>query len=210
MGVGLIQLYGGTSKQQCWDFGVSQVGGAVLVSDGHSIDDVGVCVAEDAIQGDKGRCVSGDNNGRPSMRNFGRWFIRSCFMLPIFLCVFGWVWSMGHLNSLSYGSNNFYVSCDSFHGRVYLVGIHPRFAFEEGWTWRVMDDKSFLPLGHWYDVLCFEFQKYINGGNWRLNVGLPYWFLIVLAALALFYVWRKTRAKVTAITFPEKVKGGSE
>src|ERR1035437_4189762 len=118
-----------------------------------------------------------------------RWIIRIIFILPILLCVVGWVWSGTHFSRIEYGVyGHWWIACDLRYGVV-----------------DVMVARSGVDGGGWYCVT----RPYPNARFWPVNsifgfgyygpshkVVMPIWFLIFLFSLVLFFVWRKTRPKI--------------
>ena len=134
-----------------------------------------------------------------------RWFIRCLFMLPILLCVGGWAWGRMYNGYVRFTHDGSWIGCVQSDG-VIGVGVGGRFGLPNGWNhevalrdglrhfWRPWPDPAFLGFRishHPQDM-----------GGWYC-LSLPYWFLIIVFSLVLFFVWRKTRPKLNPATaFP--------
>jgi len=129
-----------------------------------------------------------------------RWLVRSVFILPLLLCLFGWGASGWRAAVMNYARTGLHAECRIEWG---IVDVY----WERG-------DIAFLPEGiECYTVPLTEvrfwstrpgyhlgFALYWNSGFGELAV--PYWFLILLFGSVLFLVWRKTRLRKTYGAFP--------
>jgi hypothetical protein len=146
---------------------------------------------------------------------FKRWLIRSVFMLPLLLCVTGWVWSMGHDTVFGYERGGHEVYFQNWWGE-FNIGYEVRsksFPEEELGCYRYEWPETFLVFPESaYDTSFGGFgyntrnqtDSGITTREWIVIV--PYWFLILPFGTILFFVWRKTRLKIDPRrAFPVKV-----
>ena len=159
---------------------------------------------------------SSDGDSSPSRYNtvmFKRWAIRGVLVGLLLLCLGGWGWSWVHFNSLSYGHRGYYVACYSKPGRVELVGGYSQAVTEEGWEWVGYHRKYYGSYDLWFMAqvppIIGKPRNMVFADEWTWNVSVPYWILSGVFFLALLYVWRKTRHKLSAATaFPVETTGG--
>ncbi|MEI8196438.1 MAG: hypothetical protein WCI73_11055 [Phycisphaerae bacterium] len=146
-----------------------------------------------------------------------RWIIRCLFILPLLLCVVGWVLSGWYDLGAGYGCYRKHaVGCvlepgcvgmgwwrgSSQEGWFCNVGTHnPSF-----WLPEYLRSHSFLGfVVYHYEVISF------TSGFKFYSVYVPFWFLILLSAAVLFIVWRKTRPKNQQLrAFPLEVKASGQ
>ena len=144
-------------------------------------------------------------NGGQTMKR--RWIIRSFFIGLLTLCVAAWGWSYyyEHLVFLKHGSNSLGLGQSNgtwIAAWATYSGGHEGLNFE---TSRNTDD-----LSEWlgrqsmvYSFLGFFISKDRSSSTQLFVVGVPFWFLTILAAVSLFFVWHKTRPKPNPATaFP--------
>ena len=136
-------------------------------------------------------------------------------MLPILLCMAGWLWSVSQDGSILYFNHGRSVRCDSLWG---VIGIRwstnnlTSYGWEKDvipeeahfWPGRNPDSQSFLGLDFRYFQFGTGHSQFGTGDLYVLDV--PYWLLIVVFSTVLFFVWRKTRPKPNPKTaFPVEV-----
>ena len=142
---------------------------------------------------------------------FRRWFIRSCFSLPILLSIVGWGWSVGQSATVRYYHAGYVVACTTNWGVVRLWGgaTDPR---ETWWPGPLSKVVYTPPLAHFLipnDSHYFLGFGYLSRSDYHF-ASIPYWFLIIVFSLALFFVWRKTRMPNPATAFPVEVKASGK
>jgi hypothetical protein len=141
---------------------------------------------------------------------FRRWLIRTFFLLPILLCVAGWLWSGFYASWLSYSQDGKYVECIPLSGVLVLEwgwDSRPRDrwqseAFQQARTqlwqsrfWLQPRQGAGIPAY----VLGFSFD---HRAHWYC-VAIPFWFLILAFSALFFLIYRKTRPKPSPDTaFP--------
>ena len=130
-----------------------------------------------------------------------RWFIRICFMLPILLCVVGWVWGATRFAHIMYVHSGHWVACGPSSGFVNVAfGQNPRKS--DGWEWSVIPQSArFGPGGTPY-FLGFSFRHILASDMYMYMFGVPYWFLLIIFSAVLFVVWRKTGKPKPGRAFP--------
>jgi hypothetical protein len=111
-------------------------------------------------------------------------------MLPILLCVVGWVWSTNHDVSIERVRNERVVSLSTQWGSIGYVdyGDSIRYVGMEGWHFRMIQCPARVFPDNSIEFLCFS--------DWDPRARAPYWFLILVFSIPLFIVWRKTRSKI--------------
>jgi len=150
-----------------------------------------------------------------------RWLIRSLFILPLLLCVVGWGWSMWHQGRIRGSHGNYFFVGATKYGVIELeCGRWPVFpgsrtewgydslpwglaAFPEHWPGlppNVCECRSrpfaFMGLRYWY------YARGIDGEYDSRWLQVPYYLLVLLFGLVLFFAWRKTRPRTTYGAFP--------
>ena len=140
---------------------------------------------------------------------FRRWLIRSLFMVPILLGLVGWEWSAGHSGEVWYQHDDLRVGGATGWGVLGVGTIDSRsgmFGAEpDGWICKVspMAEIRFLLPNNSNVILGFGYGSMPSSHQ----VEVPYWFLIVIFSVVLFFVWRKTRPKPQGGAFPVEVTG---
>jgi hypothetical protein len=136
-----------------------------------------------------------------------RWLIRALFILPILLCVVGWVWSGTHFSWTKYSHEGSYVACTASRG-VICVKFDGR-GTSNGWACGVDSrDAHFWPVDYpdSRSYLGFRFACFDEMARYDYLFAVPFWFLIIVSSAVLFFVWRKTRPKINPKTaFPVEV-----
>jgi len=140
-----------------------------------------------------------------------RWTIRSIFVLPVLFCAVGWLVSAHYFITVSYFPRGQGVLFGTYSGIAYLWfrpsngvshGWHISCSRNAGWTyWPPKDLNLFLGFGHFYekgDPFWGTMRSYT----------FPYLLPLVIFSAFLFFVWRRTRPKLSPATaFPV---GGAE
>ena len=127
---------------------------------------------------------------------FRRWLIRCCFMLPVILCVFGWICSGMHWHRIAYWHDGYEIGCTSESGAI-DVTVGWAGDVKDGWeTSSSSQDANFWPSDSYYSYfLGFGYASgrvWYPQTNWH-GFAIPYWFLIFLFSAIFFLAWRKTR-----------------
>ena len=128
------------------------------------------------------------------------------FMLPILLCVAGWVWSGAYCASADYVTDRsdadhaigYYASLTSMWGEVGL-GIGRNAGSEYYWNYGVERVPVFYlwPRQESGVFLGFDFTRTSNPPDgWYYSFSISYLFIIIFLSVILFFVWRKTRPKL--------------
>ena len=148
------------------------------------------------------RYLDRSDNGDGAMKR--RWIIRVIFMLPILLCVVGWVWSSTHNGVIDFSRDGRGIELASSYGAVTGVLDLDAEKWHDGWyrTVRPIPGVHFWPEGT-FGLRSFLGLTYFSnkaGSNFYIDV--PYWFLILIFSAPLFFVWRKTRPLVKGRAFP--------
>jgi hypothetical protein len=149
-----------------------------------------------------------------------RWFIRSIFILPILLCVVGWGWSVNHAGGIAYQGSENYFGCITYAGKFsvcYEPDLRQNFGWN-WWAWRQTPDwgESDLSSNDNPEIANdnvkiafagFRFEKGIFGSEATEQYlgSIPFWFLILIFSISLYFVWRKTKPKIGA-AFPVVIK----
>ena len=137
-----------------------------------------------------------------------RWLIRYVFMLPLLLCVVGWAWSGTHVGWVRCIRGGHWLECYTASGAIFVdTGWGNPAA--NGWLCgiRVTPAVSFWPGSKLPFASFLGFS--LNYGAWEgqhyFRCGVPYWILISLFALALFFFWRNPKQKKPGGAFPVEV-----
>ena len=140
-----------------------------------------------------------------------RWVIRSMLILLLAMCVTAWVGSYWALGISHYGRTWDGVLLED--GRIGIVQFNSIFNFNgvPGWDWGkhrgVMDWTIWDKNRDTYAALKFSYSSSVI--HW--GVTFPLWFPTLLAALLLWFIWRKTKAKPIGGAFPvEPTKAGEK
>jgi predicted small integral membrane protein len=144
-----------------------------------------------------------------------RWIIRNFFIAVLLLCVGAWAWSYLYLGGISYRRGQLLVFAAN-HGELWIRWV------ERGWgpdgvsvsydpvpEDYAMSEKYIRSYPRTKYFLGFFTSKDMNSFTGReRQAGIPFWFVTSVLAIALIYVWRKTRPKPNPATaFPiETVK----
>src|ERR1035437_5317203 len=151
-----------------------------------------------------------------------RWIIRSFFIGLLLLCVGGWVWRAYYDGTFQYGRGALSekatsVKCLIWRGQIDVMFIQNDGQFlDDGWQSNVTEAHTqFWPSDDFrtsHYGLGFAIghvnNKFTGQEFWEL--GVPFWFLVVVSSLTLWLVWRKTRAKAKARAFPVELAKPSE
>ena len=165
------------------------------------------------------------------------WIIRCMFMLPVLLCVVGWVWSGTHLAGIGYWRDYHATNLNIEKGGI-SIEQHEILAGsqKDGWScgvrsiirdgsefseeptyWpRVGEDRTFTRFFFAREVggcetfttiVGFELDRSFGGPPW-FSFFVPFWFPILVFASVLIFVWRKTRPEPNPkMAFPVEVGG---
>ena len=126
-----------------------------------------------------------------------RWAIRGLFVLPVVLCVGGWLESCHDEDAFGYDGtpSGFYVASQG--GSLALVyrqtPVSPGWWFER----QYFRERTVIHTGDRY-FLGFGYVRYPKSG-W---FAVPYYFLVVVFSVFLFFVWRKTGKRKPVGAFP--------
>ncbi len=145
-----------------------------------------------------------------------RWLIRICFMLPILLCVGGWVWGFARYDYvIRFHDNNYFVEVGSGTGAICIRqggDMRADASHPEAWLCGEREsDPRFWPTQAPTDVLDFS-----GFHAWGLSIGkaherwrgvvyilmVPDWLLLIVFSAALLFVWRRTRPRQPGRAFP--------
>ena len=144
-----------------------------------------------------------------------RWFIRICFMLPILLCVGGWLWSSTHLTIVGYGHGDREAYLGTRAGTLqfaWLMGYA-----SPGWesTNEPLNSPEFWPSKEAWggaSFLGFVYRHIDHPPHFIRIFAVPYWFLIVVCGGVFTWVCRKTGKPKAGRAFPVELaaKGDRE
>ena len=126
-----------------------------------------------------------------------RWLIRGLALTVLTLCVVAWVGS--YWSSIALYNKDFEITLSR--GRVLCALDGPSATTDL--EMRVKDSYDWSEWDRRVDVWFFGFTA-----DYRAEViqwTIPLWFPTLLAALVLWLVWRKTRAKPVGGAFPVEV-----
>ena len=149
-----------------------------------------------------------------------RWFTRIFFMLPILLCLAGWLWSSTHLTGVygQYADRGVYLGTASGTLRFEWVAGETTPGWK-GWVSinEPLDPTAFWPSKEADDATLFdpEGSTWLLGFSYRdrdstlavpglhfRGFGVPYWFPLVVSGGVFAWVWRKTRKPKPGRAFP--------
>ena len=143
-----------------------------------------------------------------------RWVIRIIFILPILLCIGGWVLGGTHSTALQYGFRQRYVLLSPLSGTLETSFgwlDRPTSILLPGWNYRSAPQPANLRSNwrsYWpgniegsHNFFGFRYRhSTISGQDWTLAV--PYWFLLLVFSANLYVVWRKTGKPKPGRAFP--------
>ena len=134
-----------------------------------------------------------------------RWFIRICFMLPILLCVGGWIWSATHLGIISIGHAGHWVEWQASQGGLSVTWGTGEGRFN-GWYCGGGDrayEAHYWPTNSSRYYLGFLYGYYAKkDGSSVSYLEVPFWFLIIVTSAILYLAWRKTAQPKSPPAFP--------
>ena len=134
-----------------------------------------------------------------------RWIIRGLFMLPVLLCIVGWVWGGGHVADVSYFHNGSFVHCSPSFGAVNISFGKGR-SRPDGWHGNVssLDDIYLWPPQIYPHYILGFTYNYITSSAWNVyQFWVPFWALVICFASVFLFVWRRTLPKINPkIAFP--------
>ena len=150
---------------------------------------------------------------------FRRWLIRSLFMLPILLCMAGWVWGATHFTYLTYHNDGRWIAFSPSYGAIMVDGVGGKRASGMFCGWRGEN----IPISaHFWGqtksenpdytaFLGFRFSLRDAYGGSGPHFSIPYWFLIVAFSIILLLAWRKTRPALNPKSaFPVDIRVGQD
>ena len=139
-------------------------------------------------------------------------------MVPILLCMGGWVWSGTHKGEIDYARNGCFIQGGTESGVVWVGsgGERGGTGIPDGWIFAAVPNASRLPIGppaHFWPLGPAQIPSFLGFGWVRAApasfsvggvayVGVPYWLLILVFTGLLFIVWRKTSRKMIRRAFP--------
>ena len=154
------------------------------------------------------------------------WLIRSFFIVPLLLCIFGWTFSVSHVALIRYTHAGTDYSISTRCGTVEALWENCWDRPIDGWSGSVCistPDSHVLPTPLFIfesrppvpgttlcrlTILGFAFHDWTGGRSFLRQLLVPYWFLILLLAFGLIVSWKKTKPKPDSKTaFPVKVEG---
>ncbi len=128
-----------------------------------------------------------------------RWLIRTFFIGILVVCVVAWVASYRREIIFEYEgtATSLRLACESSY-IVFNVFSPPKGGtLSNGWYFSLWPIHEYVEARHWFLGFGFTYQR---GG--RNDVCVPLWFPVLLSALTLYFVWRKTRPKSAGKAFP--------
>jgi hypothetical protein len=138
-----------------------------------------------------------------------RWLIRSIFIGLLTLCVGTWVGSYWQGIGIDYGGTERNLGLTGADGEAVLAAEdNDPFGSVLGWHFYRFNRAARSGTGYeyaQYRLLGFGFEKVVRPTCWF--VWVPLWFPILLFALLLWFVWRKTKAKPVGRAFPVEPVG---
>jgi len=154
------------------------------------------------------------------------WIIRCLFMLPLLLCVVGWVVSMGHPAYITHSHAGYDTFCSISWGRVNVgrsrMGVtlsdgsvaRPNAGWEGGFFPPELRVRSVHQHPSLLSALGFGWTNVsVNMDNISYDLraaSVPFWFLLVAFSLCLLFLWRKTGQKKPGEVPPVEVKAKKE
>ena len=123
-----------------------------------------------------------------------RWLIRSLFMLTVLQCMAGWLWSTNHCFLIYRRHGNILIIFGMQWGRIFLIHGQDPMPGPVGWHWGVEQlgrHWDFDSIVGYYNFLGFSFGWLSD----YVGIDVPYWFLILVFAGVLWFVWRKSRGR---------------
>jgi hypothetical protein len=156
--------------------------------------------------------------GRYATRMWRNWIIRGMFLGLLAIVIGWWVDSFWHVVDVAHtGSRTVLLITARGFVRVYsfekpfTMGGYTH-GFEAGWFasdagFETRDYLGFA-LGHVEQIdPTASFGRPLVVTNRYWEVGMPFWFLALLAAFVTFYAWRRTRANKGRCNFPVETDG---
>jgi len=117
------------------------------------------------------------------------------FMLPILLCMFGWVCSGEHRMYAGASYKSYYICGGFVWGQVFIGYVHNPPYRGVFFGNEVNSETRFWPQK---STLGFD---YLESRNFR-DIGVPFWFLILIFSGVLWFVWRRSAPKRKGGAFP--------
>ena len=144
-----------------------------------------------------------------------RVILRTVFLLPILLCLAGWLWSSTNSTGVCYGDGDRAVYLGT---EVGIVRVEEAAGFARlGWWWGndPLNPPQFWPpmtarTHTWFLGFSYRYDDFMlpRPGHFR-GFAIPYWFPLVVSGSVFAWVWRKTRRKPAPSAFPVEVAAPS-
>ena len=137
-----------------------------------------------------------------------RWFIRIIVVLPLLLCVVGWVRSRMHDDTVGYAHALLHAEVDAYWGSIHVLWEQgtPRGSgpyYKQDRTFQTHFWPVDQPLQTYWG---FGLHRVFVTGYTYVWVSFPYWFVTLVLAFVAVYAWWKTRRKPDPKTaFPIEV-----
>ena len=145
-----------------------------------------------------------------------RWIYRSLCLVLLLLCLGGWVASYTFTPVVAYQTKHQFLNGYIDSGSLFIqwntttieetgkLGVDFQIHLESEETDETLNQFSHA-LGFHGGTVIFRSSV----GRWRIRlIGIPFWFLTLLASAITFWVWRKTRPKPNPSTaFPVEITG---
>ena len=133
-------------------------------------------------------------------------------MLPILLSIFGWIWSGTHDSKVTFPCNcaicsragdiDFdYMPHENTKWDYFSLATENDFLALNSYVWCL---DTGINIRRYAVVLGLGYEHLPENGEIYV-VFVPYWFLILIFLMILFFVWRKTRPQVKGRAFPVEV-----
>ena len=135
--------------------------------------------------------------------------VRGFAMLPLLVCVFGWLWSYVHTERIAYTGSGRDWSAEIAIGELDLwSGASTRAGFS-GWSyahmhpdWEIGELYTGLPDWRFLGVHFFCGAHPYSPGVTAVLLVVPFWMLSIAAGTAPTQLWWRARRRVTAQGFP--------
>ena len=130
------------------------------------------------------------------------WLIRSLFILPILVCVGGWVSGLTCSIEFIHGGSNAEVYVWNSPGGICFFYLRGEWEDPQGWHYHILRGGSVAEGASQIFILGFRFGSEESSVFYRI----PFWSLTVASSGLLWFVWRKTRLKINPkMAFPVEV-----
>ena len=128
---------------------------------------------------------------------FRRRLIRALFLLPILLCLAGWVWSATHSSFISYAHDERWMVLELRNGGVSMNWAwNDARAPRNGWDSDVLlqAHPRYWPAQSPY-LFGFHIDRVADPLGYQYVLAVPFWFPLLLSCALSFLTYRKTRPK---------------